>query len=61
MYIKYTKEKYIFDVFNNNFINQIMDKHIIGENAGILWRLLSTDAQIIIESTGISKDELAIL
>ena len=21
-----------------------MDKHIIGENAGILWRFLSTDA-----------------
>ena len=22
-----------------------MDKHIIGENAGVLWRLLNTDAQ----------------
>lgn len=22
-----------------------MDKHIIGENAGVLWRLLSTDSQ----------------
>ena len=22
-----------------------MDKHIIGENAGVLWRFLNTDAQ----------------
>ena len=42
-----------------------MDKHIIGENAGKLWRLLSTDIhrkwnlQEIKESTGFNDLELA--
>ncbi len=42
-----------------------MDKHIIGENAGILWRLLNTDAHKkwqlaeIKKSTGLDDLELA--
>ena len=42
-----------------------MDKHIIGENAGKLWRLLGTDVhrkwnlQEIKESTGFNDLELA--
>ena len=46
-------------------INSKMDKHLIGENAGILWRLLSTDPQRrwefseIISITGFDAVELA--
>ena len=42
-----------------------MDKHIIGENAGVLWRLLNTDAQKkwqleeIKKGTGLDDMELA--
>ncbi|WP_349953644.1 winged helix-turn-helix domain-containing protein, partial [Bacteroides faecis] len=42
-----------------------MDKHIIGENAGILWRFLSTDAHKkwllteVKEGTGLDDKELA--
>lgn len=42
-----------------------MDKHIIGENAGKLWRLLSTDEhrkwslQEVKEATGLSDFEAA--
>ncbi len=42
-----------------------MDKHIIGENAGKLWRLLSTDEhrkwslQEVKEATGLSDFEVA--
>ena len=42
-----------------------MDKHIIGENAGILWRFLSTDAHKrwllteVKEGTGLDDMELA--
>lgn len=42
-----------------------MDKHIIGENAGILWRFLSTDAhkrwllEEVKKGTGLDDMELA--
>ena len=42
-----------------------MDKHIIGENAGVLWRFLHTDAQKkwqlveIKKGTGLDDMELA--
>ena len=40
-----------------------MDKHIIGENAGVLWRVLNTDAQKKLEEikkgTGLDDMELA--